>query len=338
MQFRLGTIPVRVHASFLVMVLVLASTWTSDPLALGIVAVVMAASVLVHELGHALTGRAFGLTPGIDLVAMGGLTSWTRGRDLSNGKRVLISAAGPLVGLGVAAIAWTAERAALLPAHGLAAAALQATLQVNLYWSIFNLLPMIPLDGGSVTLHALNALTSGRGETPARLVSLAVAVAVALAALAMHPPQVIMLLLAASFAVRNAMGLAGARKLRQDAPLRRALGDAIVSLQRGEARDAIAKAEAIAQETQSPELRLEALRVLAYALTADGRWGQLLQLLEGGLARAIGEDDLARFEGAARESGSRDAGDAIAALRAEPADQPAEPAGPTGPRGDFHAG
>ena len=36
-------------------------------------------SVLVHELGHALVGRMFGLDPQIELHGMGGTTSWVNG-------------------------------------------------------------------------------------------------------------------------------------------------------------------------------------------------------------------------------------------------------------------
>jgi Zn-dependent protease len=46
----------------------------------------------------------------------------------------------------------------------------------NWFWSIFNLLPILPLDGGNVMAHALAAATGGGGRRIAHIVSIAVAI------------------------------------------------------------------------------------------------------------------------------------------------------------------
>jgi Zn-dependent protease len=323
MQFRFGSIPVRVHMSFFVMTLVLGATGARDPASIAIWVGIVAVSIFAHELGHALMGRAFGLAPSVELYAMGGLTSFAGGKPLSNGKKILISLAGPGVGLFVAGAALGAGALGLTPnvlgEHGgseaLAVSAAQTVIFVNGYWSLFNLLPMLPLDGGNVTLYALNAFTSGKGERAARIVSLVVSILVGLAALSVQWIWVVILCL--SFAVQNGRMLGQSTKVQKDDPLREVLAKAVADLNTGNARGAISGAELVASNATSAELKLEALRILSYALVADGRWSQLMHLLEGGLVRAIADDDLSRFENAARSSGSREVADSIAGMRAE---------------------
>ena len=328
MQFRLGSIPVRVHASFFVMAVLLSASGARDPTLIAVCVAVVCVSILAHELGHALMGRAFGLAPSIELYAMGGLTSWSMGKDVSNGRKVLISLAGPAVGLAVTLVLALTRALGVTPdvtlyeslfssrGHETMAMAITKTvLFVNGWWSIFNLLPMLPLDGGNVTLHTLNGMTKGRGEKPARLISFAVAVMVGIAALAEQ--QIWIMILSVSFAVQNGRMLGKGSSGVQDDPLRQVLEKAVADLRAGNSRAAIQGAEAVASQASSADLKLDALRLLAYALVADGRWSQLLQLLEGGLVRAFADDDLGRFEAAARESGSREVAETIAGMRAQ---------------------
>src|SRR5512140_2355027 len=144
MQFRFGSIPVRVHVSFFVMTIVLGAAGLGqgkDAVAqLAMWVVVVALSIFAHELGHALMGRAFGLAPAVDLYAMGGLTSFSSGKPLSNGRKVLISLAGPAVGLAVAAVVLGALALGVVPGaadggNPLAAATAQTLIWVNGYWS-----------------------------------------------------------------------------------------------------------------------------------------------------------------------------------------------------------
>lgn len=322
MQFRFGSIPVRVHASFFVMAVLLGAVGGQEPVHIVISVAVVCASIFVHELGHAFMGRAFGLEPAVELYAMGGLTSFAPGRALPYGRRILISLAGPAVGLVVAGLLLAGGALGVVPrlpngAHHLTLgeAAVWIAFYVNGIWSLFNLLPMLPLDGGNVTKSTLDALTKGRGERPARLISLAVAVGVAVLALARKDIWIVML--CASFAVQNGRMLGKAGRADRDDPMREVLARAVADLNTGNARGAITAAELVAGTAHAPELRADATRILAYALVADGRWSQLMPLLEGGHGPALADDDLGRFEEAARASGSREVAGALARMRAE---------------------
>jgi Zn-dependent protease len=173
MRFRLGKIPVYVQPAFFIMALVLGVGGQSDlRIVAGWVGVVFV-SVMLHELGHAAAGLAFGLEPSIELHTMGGTTSWSTTRPLSTAQRVTISLAGPCAGFVLAAVVkW-----GLGPAFPRFddSFVYSSLLYVNFWWGVLNLLPMLPLDGGNVMTHLLNAFTGGRGERPARIVSIVVA-------------------------------------------------------------------------------------------------------------------------------------------------------------------
>jgi len=116
--------------------------------------VLVLGSILVHELGHAVAGRRLGLTPqAILLHGFGGLCQYDRAPRGLQG--ALVSAAGPAAGLvlGVVAVVAYFNLRGMLPEWG--TWALLNLAVVNIFWSLFNLLPMYPLDGGHVVFHAL---------------------------------------------------------------------------------------------------------------------------------------------------------------------------------------
>jgi Zn-dependent protease len=117
-------------------------------------------SVLLHELGHALTARRYGIgVRGITLELLGGYTEMDR--DAPSPKvDLLVSLAGPAVSLvlGMAAAALTA----VLPQDTLARElAFQLALS-NIVVAVFNSLPGLPLDGGRALRAGVWAITRDR--------------------------------------------------------------------------------------------------------------------------------------------------------------------------------
>jgi Zn-dependent protease len=201
---------VRIHGSFLLVVAFLGFR-PGDLRGLVEWMVVVLVGVLLHELGHALVGRSFGLTPQIDLIGFGGLTSWSAGAagGLSTAKRIAISLAGPFTGIaiGLGTMAFVRARGGP-PFDEIAdnpsswSPLVKTIVFVNAGWGVLNLLPILPMDGGNVLFQSMNWLTKGRGEKPARIVSCAVAVVLGLVAFFVYG-QVYMAAVAGLFAVQN---------------------------------------------------------------------------------------------------------------------------------------
>jgi Zn-dependent protease len=220
LNFRIARIPVHVAPTFFLTALFLGGLGGDLGRAVVWVAVVFA-SVLAHELGHAAAGSLFGLRPTIDLHAMGGTTSWSGASGASGARRpsiarrVLISVAGPGAGFALAVVVLCVRRAVESGGAldtGLGGYAVRSLLWVNVGWGILNLLPILPLDGGHVIQLLLDGATGGRGERPARIVSL---VAAALAALlAFTTRNLYPALLAVTFVAIHWQAL-GARESRE---------------------------------------------------------------------------------------------------------------------------
>jgi Zn-dependent protease len=105
-------------------------------------------SVLLHELGHSVVAKRFGISvPRITLFIFGGVSQIaTEPTDAKT--EFWIAAAGPAVSLALAVMFWEL-RLALAGAPALLAIAKYMAM-LNLGLGVFNLIPGLPLDGGRV--------------------------------------------------------------------------------------------------------------------------------------------------------------------------------------------
>ena len=181
-RFRVFGIPVAIHPSVLVVVLILG--WVSGfqrPATMAVWAGVVFASLMVHELGHALTARSFGSTVSIELNGLGGLTRWTAPKGgMTPGRTAMVSAAGSASGFLFAGMAWLAEQA-LGPFVGLTDLTFRVLFYANVVWGLLNWLPVRPLDGGHLLLAFLARVAPGNADRIARFIFIGTA-AVAVAA------------------------------------------------------------------------------------------------------------------------------------------------------------
>ena len=134
-------------------------------------------SLLVHEMGHALAYRWFGQSAHVVLYHLGGLAipdAWSRGAHRP-WQRLIISAAGPLAQLALAAaivaVLKVGGYAVPFPVPSVGAALglyegadigsrflfalVYFLLQVNIFWPLLNLVPVPPLDGGRIAVSLL---------------------------------------------------------------------------------------------------------------------------------------------------------------------------------------
>jgi Zn-dependent protease len=134
------------------------------------------ASLILHELGHALVARRNGLTvAGIDLWALGGIT---RASEAENpGMEFRVAAAGPLVTLAVIFACAVAGRLATGSKHffdvAVGSGGVRATpaivwlswvATINAFVLVFNLIPAFPLDGGRIAHAAIWWRTGDRNR------------------------------------------------------------------------------------------------------------------------------------------------------------------------------
>lgn len=142
-----GPIPIAIHPLFWVFSALIGWLYGQSLLGMLVWMGIILISVLIHELGHALTAICFKQKARIQLVAFGGLTSYDGGPPLKFWQQFVIVFNGPLFGFGLCLLA-TAVLYAPLPPLGYAIA--KAVQVANLFWSAINLLPVLPLDGGQL--------------------------------------------------------------------------------------------------------------------------------------------------------------------------------------------
>ncbi len=130
-------------------------------------------SVLFHEFGHAITAVAFKQKAKIELVGMGGQTS-REGPELKKWQEFLIVFNGPLFGLVLALIA-NVLYMKIGQNNPYLGYALYYTFVANIFWTIVNLFPILPLDGGKLISVFLESLFGISGIKIALFVSILLA-------------------------------------------------------------------------------------------------------------------------------------------------------------------
>ena len=105
-------------------------------------------SIMVHELGHALAGRKYGAVPSIHLHGFGGVTTLP-GAFFTRNQSMFVSFAGPLASMILGLIAYLCFPivSKISPILGYVFGVL---VWINVFWTILNLLPIQPLDGGQI--------------------------------------------------------------------------------------------------------------------------------------------------------------------------------------------
>jgi len=225
-------IDVSIHATFwLLLVFVGWSHWLQTQTAAGVIegvafVLTIFLCVLLHEYGHALTARRYGIgTKDIILLPIGGVARLEKIPDKPI-QEFWVALAGPAVNVVIAAalLGWLMVSRTLAPAEQVTVTGgpfLERLLVTNVFLVVFNLLPAFPMDGGRV-LRALLAMKLDyvRATRIAALLGQAVAVVFGIIGLFSNP----LLILVAVFVWVGASQEAAAVQMRS------AIGGVPVSL------------------------------------------------------------------------------------------------------------
>ncbi|MGA3030490.1 MAG: site-2 protease family protein [Candidatus Limnocylindrales bacterium] len=164
--FKVLSVPITVGPMIVVGLLVvgvlsrLTGAFLVEWVVLGLVA------LLIHELGHALAFRRYGVKSSISFWVLGGFTvpdDQEAAARLSDRQLLVVTVAGPLVGLVIGVVTLAVGLAA-----GDAARSIRVPiflwLFVNLGWALFNLMPVSSLDGGQALEHLAGAVFGRTGR------------------------------------------------------------------------------------------------------------------------------------------------------------------------------
>jgi Zn-dependent protease len=193
---RFAGIDVYVHVTFLLLLgWVGMSTWAATQSPSAVVAslvliVLLFLCVVLHEYGHALTARRFGIgTRSITLLPIGGL-ALLESMPRDPRQEIVVALAGPAVNFVIAAALYLlilvgGRPGSLLAIDPTTGNLLPTLLAANLMLAIFNLLPAFPMDGGRV-LRAALALRMDRVSATRWAARVGLALPIALAVVGWH--------------------------------------------------------------------------------------------------------------------------------------------------------
>lgn len=171
---RIAGIDVKVHVTFGLILLMGALQWgiphgPAGALFGALLMTLLFGCVVLHELGHSLVARAFGIgVHDITLYPIGGIARMER-NPAKPQHEFLIALAGPLVNFVIALVLWGVTGVASSLGKLDAAAALKSLapgtdtalvwlLLSNLFLALFNLIPAFPMDGGRMLRAILTVI------------------------------------------------------------------------------------------------------------------------------------------------------------------------------------
>lgn len=264
--FRVLGFPVHVGPSFWTFMLLI--TLTNSQGAGGLqfavlLAVLIAAFTLIHELGHALAARATGAKAEITLTFMAGYASFVPTRHLGRWERVGISFAGPGVQIALGTALYLALGGQLFPIENVTHTQ-YAALWAGPIIGLFNLLPILPFDGGNILEQLIDAITPQHS----RRIMMGFTVVVCLTGMVLMAmnPELRGLIIFLAFPLIAVAQMSTARKAHES---------------KASGQQALARAEALAWATGDVSAFPEG--------TVPSPWFRAAQQLQGGHAQVAGQ-------------------------------------------------
>lgn len=216
LKFPLLGIPVSVHITFLFIALLGATAYRGFDIAIWTAAAFV--SILLHEMGHALTARGFGAS-GVEvmLYGLGGVTNYRADTKMSHGRSFLISAAGSATGILVGGTLWLLGRnGAFIGVSDELFVFIDSFVFTALVWGILNWVPIVPLDGGHMVQSVASAISEKHGPLISQVITwITVAIIVPLALMTGREFAAIIVVLFAFSGLREYRSAAARQKAKE---------------------------------------------------------------------------------------------------------------------------
>jgi stage IV sporulation protein FB len=284
--FTLKDIPVYMSPGLVLLLAFYA--WASGSIFAGLLfGACVVVSLLVHEFGHAMMAKRFRLNPRVLLHGFGGLCAHEQAeRDRDD---VLIIAAGPGAGLALGfGVYLMGTVASFLSPGWRQAMPLFATVEmyllwINILWSLVNLIPLWPLDGGQLfRIGMLKIMSPVSAEKTVYTVGAVLAVLGAF--WGMRSSSLLIGLICGFLAWENIQHLMDGRSggaIRTDQKQYAArLKEAWTYLAKGDPREAARMGHLLREEKLHRGLLAEVWALLAVATTAQGEHEEALTYIQ----------------------------------------------------------
>ncbi|MBN1410778.1 MAG: hypothetical protein JW969_08020 [Spirochaetales bacterium] len=274
--FKLFNIPIVIGIDFFILVFFLAIQRITVPAAFISWIAVVFVSILVHELGHAFVFKSFGFSPMIRFYSFGGLTCVKAGATVKPWQELVVSLAGPLSGLALGGICYLIFP--FFPRSEITQIVFGDIFWVNIGWSLLNLLPLYPLDGGHVANVIIRKIFKKRGEIVFYCFSMAVAAACAVFGLFYQ--QYWIAILAAFLFGNNLLAFRNLLSTGKDKELEPEMNGLYSLVKQGKYEAAVTAADGLAGKAVTPTVKNRAVTLGCWALYKMGENEEALKRLE----------------------------------------------------------
>ncbi len=273
-----GKIPITIQPLFWLLAVFIGymSTFTLMGTALSVIVILY--SVLIHEFGHALTGVMFGQKTRIELAVFGGFT-YREGRKLKLWEEFLVVLNGPLFGLILCGVAFLALKQGNITNPSLLFI-VKFTWMVNLFWTIMNLVPVLPLDGGHLLSIILQSIFGFKGIRIAIFVGIVIGAGISILFFVLGQFLVGALFLILTFeSFRSLRYYKMMTEKDQEPELQNILKKADADLKIGDEEGALTKFETIREKSKKGVLYTTATEEMAKILRRRGKYKEAYELL-----------------------------------------------------------
>ncbi len=279
MKFSIGRTPVQIFPMFFVLILAIGWLSTSSIPGTIIWGVVILLSVLIHEMGHALTATFFGQKTRIELYGMGGMT-YRLGKKIKLWQEFIIVMNGPIAGFMLCLLAIQLSQFIPNKSDSFLNLGIHVAIYVNLFWTVINLIPILPLDGGHLLRIILEGIFGLRGVKISYFLSMLIAGSISLLLFATGDLLIGSLFMIFGFDnFRIWRGTLALTNQDQDASLQIQLAQAEREMRIGNVTTALEHFENLRERTKEGVIFVTATECSAEILSHMGRYREAYDIL-----------------------------------------------------------